>query len=117
MLLSSYVYIPVSNMDKSAEWYEKNLGFKVTLKDELYYELSTENGIRIMLLPDTEHINSQMKFSDGEQPSYGFMVDNIDEIREKMFDSGIKVGEMFDYCGRSFSFYDLDGNKIELWQV
>lgn len=62
MLLCSYIYIPVSDMEKSAEWYKEILGFKVTLKDPLYYELSTENGIRIMLLPNEEHINSQMTF-------------------------------------------------------
>lgn len=104
-------------MDKSAEWYEKNLGFRVTLKDTLYYELSTENGVKIMLLPNNEHINSQITFSDGEQPAYGFIVDDIASVREKLVGNNIKVGEMFDYNGRSFSFFDLDGNKIELWQV
>lgn len=117
MLLCSYIYIPVSDLDKSAEWYEEHLGFRVTLKDPLYYELSTENGIRIMLLPNGEHINSQLNFSDGENPAYGFIVDDIDSIREKLISDNVKVGEMFDYQGRSFSFFDPDGNKIELWEV
>ena len=118
MLLCSYIYIPVSDLDKSAEWYEKHLGFKVALKDPLYYELSAENGIRIMLLPNNgEHINSQLKFSDGENPAYGFIVDDINSIREKMLGENVRVAEMFDYNGLSFSFFDLDGNKIELWEV
>ena len=117
MLLSSYVYIPVSDLEKSAEWYAKHLGFKVTLKDSLYYELSTENGIKIMLLPASEHINSQIAFSDGDQPAYGFIVDDIDSVRNDLVGNNIKVGEMFDYNGRSFSFFDLDGNKIEIWKV
>ncbi len=117
MLLCSYIYIPVSDMEKSAEWYNENLGFKVTLKDPLSYELDTDNGIRIMPLPNDKHINSQMDFPTGQNPAYGFIVDNIDVLREKLIGNNIKVGEVFDYNGRSFSFYDLDGNKIELWEV
>lgn len=117
MLLYSYIYIPVSDMEKSAEWYEENLGFKVALKDPLYYELSAENSVKIMLLPNEEHRNSQMIFSTGEQPAYGFIVDNIEAIRKKLVNNNIRVGEMFDYQGLSFSFYDLDGNKVELWEV
>jgi hypothetical protein len=30
---------------------------------------------------------------------------------------GVKVGEFFDYQGKSFSFYDPDGNFIEVWSL
>lgn len=29
MFISSYIYIPVSDLEKAASWYEKNLDFKV----------------------------------------------------------------------------------------
>ncbi|MDE7192614.1 MAG: hypothetical protein K2O14_01470 [Oscillospiraceae bacterium] len=70
-----------------------------------------------MLLPNEEHITSQLAFSDGENPAYGFIVDDIEAIRKKLVGNNIKVGEMLDYQGRSFSFFDLDGNKIDLWEV
>ena len=69
-----------------------------------------------MLLPNEEHITSQLAFSDEENPAY-FIFDDIEAIREKLLGNNIKVGEMLDYQGRSFSFFDLDGNKIDLWEV
>lgn len=29
MFISSYIYIPVSDLEKATSWYEKNLDFKV----------------------------------------------------------------------------------------
>ena len=116
MLISSYIYIPVSDLEKSADWYEKNLEFNVKYKDALYFDMRTDNGIKIMLIPSEKNITSQMQYSTGQQPAYGFCVDNFDSIRKKLEMNGVKIGEVFDYFGRSFSFFDLDGNKIEIWE-
>lgn len=116
MLVSSYVYIPVSDLEKASKWYEKNLDFKLVYKDVLYYDMRTANGIKIMLIPGEKSIVSQMKYSTGEQASYGFCVDDYDSVREKLEASGVRIGEEFEYFGRSFSFYDLEGNKIEIWE-
>ena len=53
---------------------------------------------------------------DREQPAYGFCVDDFNAIKEKLEMNGVKIGEVFDYFGRSLSFFDLDGNKIEIWE-
>lgn len=116
VIISSYIYIPVSDLEKSASWYEKNLGFKVVYKDALYYDIRTENGVKIMLIPNENNIISQMKYPTGEQPAYGFIVDDFDEIKRALQTNGVKTGEVFDYFGHSFSFFDLDGNKIEIWE-
>lgn len=116
MLLDSYVYIPVGDMEKAAEWYERNLGFRLLYKDPLYFDMRTENGIKIMLIPTEGNITSQMQYSAGQQSAYGFCVDDFDAIKGKLEMNRVKIGEVFDYCGRSFSFYDLDGNKIEIWE-
>lgn len=57
-----------------------------------------------------------MQYSTGEQPAYGFCVDDFDDIKEKLEKNGVKIGEVFDYFGRSISVFDLDGNKIEIWE-
>ena len=116
MLISSYIYIPVSDLEKAAGWYEKNLDFNVIYKDSLYFDMRTDNGVKIMLIPSEKSITSQMQYSTGQQPAYGFCVDDFDAIREKLEMNGVKIGEVFDYFGRSLSFFDLDGNKIEIWE-
>ena len=116
MLISSYIYIPVSDLEKAADWYEKNLDFHVIYKDSLYYDMRTDNGLKIMLIPSENHLTSQMQYSTGQQPAYGFCVDDFDALREKLEMNHVKIGEVFDYFGRSLSFYDLDGNKIEIWE-
>ena len=116
MLISSYIYIPVSDLEKAANWYEKNLDFKIIYKDALYYDMRTVNGVKIMLIPSENNITSQMEYSTGQQPAYGFCVDAYDVIRKKLEVNGVKMGEEFNYFGRSFSFFDLDGNKIEIWE-
>lgn len=116
MIVCNYIYIPVSDLKQAANWYEEILDFKVVFQDNLYYELRTVNGIRVMLIPNELHINSQMIFPSGQQPAYGFIVMDINKFRENLNGRNVKVGEIFDYCGKSFSFYDLDNNKIEIWE-
>ena len=116
MLISSYIYIPVGDMERAAGWYEKIFDFHVVHKDSLYFDLRTDNGIKIMLIPREENITSQMQYVTGQQPAYGFCVDDFDAVREKLEMNHVKVGEVFDYFGRPLSFFDLDGNKIEIWE-
>lgn len=116
MLISSYVYVPVSDLEKAADWYKKILDFNMVYKDSLYYDVRTDNGIKIMLIPSEKNITSQMQYSTGQQPAYGFCVNDFDAVREKLEANGVKIGEVFDYFGRSLSFFDLDGNKIEIWE-
>ena len=116
MLISSYIYIPVGDLEKAAGWYEKILDFKVIHRDSLYFDMRTDNGVKIMLIPSEKNITSQMQYSTGQQPAYGFCVEDFDFIREKLEMNNVKIGEVFDYFGRSLSFFDLDGNKIEIWE-
>lgn len=116
MLSSSYSYIPVADLEEAAAWYEKNFGFHVKHRDSLYFDIRTDNGIKIMLIPGEENLNSQMQYAAGPQPAYGFCTDHFDVLREKLERNGVKTGEVFDYFGRSLSFFDPDGNKIEIWE-
>ena len=115
-LLISYIYIPVSDFDKSVEWYQEILGFELKLIDTLYRDLESESGIRIMLIERRDNINSHMMYDTGAQPSYGFMVKDIDDVRSELISQGVRVTNIGDYQGKSFSFYDPDENKIEMWE-
>lgn len=43
-------------------------------------------------------------------------MDDFDAVKEKLEQNSVRMGEEFDYFGRSLSFFDLDGNKIEIWE-
>ena len=115
-LINSYLYIPVSDFDKSVVWYQNVLGFQLKHSDPLYRDLESPSGIRLMLIERRDNINSQMMYDTGAQASYGFMVKDIESIRFDLISKGVKVTKIGDYQGKSFSFFDPDDNKIEIWE-
>ena len=113
---SVYIYIPVSNFDKSEKWYADMFGFTTTLCNKLYRDMSLPSGVRIMLIEQLNDVNSHMLFGGMKQAAYGFTVDNLDAIREKLISENVIIGDINEYQGKSFNFTDPDGNVIELWQ-
>ena len=116
MIINSYICIPVSNIERAAEWYNNNLGFRIIYKDALFFDMRTESGIPILLIPNEKDMVSQIKYSTGEQPAYGFVVGDFKETKKALQKNGVNTGEIINYCGRSFSIFDIDGNKIEIWE-
>lgn len=117
-LKTAYLTIPVSNFKRSMEWYGEHFGFTVITEDPNYIELQNESGIRILLQENEHKLNSHFVYPNGAlQSSYGFMVEDVESVYQYLIDKGIKVGELFDYQGKSFSFYDPDGNFIEVWST
>ena len=115
-LLNAYIYIPVSDFDKAAEWYNNILGFELVFSDPLYRELRSQSGIRVMLIERRGSINSHMMYDTGVQASYGFSVNDIEKIHSEFILKGVEAKKIGEYQGKSFSFSDLDGNIIELWE-
>ena len=117
-LKSAYLTIPVSNFKQSADWYGEHFGFKVITEDPLYVELQNESAIKILFQKNKHNLNSHLVYPNGAlQSAYGFMVEDAKSVYLYCIENGIKVGEFFDYQGKSFSFYDPDGNFIEIWSI
>lgn len=114
-LKNSYIYIPVSDLKRASDWYCEHLSFEVFFEDSLFIELRTATGMRIILITNENHITSHMNYQNGVQAAYGFTVSDIKAVYEQLKDSGIKVGQISEYAGTSFSFHDLDGNVLEFW--
>ncbi|MBP1996244.1 VOC family protein [Paenibacillus eucommiae] len=118
IIKSAYLTIPVSNLQSSANWYGEHFGFKIVTEDSIFLELMTESGVRILFQHNDHNINSHMTYSGGTlQSAYGFIVSDAELLYKEFIDKGINVGELFDYQGKSFSFYDPDGNYIEVWSL
>lgn len=117
-LKTSYLTIPVSDFQQSIAWYGEHFGFKVVTEDPFYVEMQNESGIRILLQQNEHNLHSHFVYPDGAlQSSYGFIVDDAEAVYQYLREQGVKVGEFFDYQGKSFSFDDPDGNFIEIWSL
>jgi catechol 2,3-dioxygenase-like lactoylglutathione lyase family enzyme len=112
------VFFKSANRDQMREWYAKHLGL-------------ADKGSGAML-PWREHDDVQKEHvtvwsvfsasTDSFAPNQPFMVnyivDDMDALLDRLKQEGVKIDpkRMDESYGRFAWIYDLDGNKIELWQ-
>ncbi|MFC9539991.1 VOC family protein [Lysinibacillus sp. NPDC056959] len=113
-------YIPVSNVERSCEWYVSKLGAERCYQDNDKAIVNFANQSFFLV----KSMNNQSSnFIDGygeEHFSITFEVDGLsalETIRKGFIDKGIKVGKVENrgHMGRNFVFYDVDGNKFDVW--
>ncbi|UTE76664.1 VOC family protein [Rossellomorea sp. KS-H15a] len=113
-------YIPVADVERSSEWYVTKLEAELNYKDEDKAILNLANQ-SIFLVKSKE--NESANFIDvhgKERFSLTFEVDGLEaleNVRGDFIHRGMKVGEIEDrgHSGRNFVFYDVDGNKFDVW--
>ncbi|MGE7907924.1 VOC family protein [Peribacillus sp. NPDC094092] len=114
------IYIPVSNVELSSEWYVNKLGAELSYKDEDKAILNFANQ-SVFLVKSNENQSSNFYDIYGvERFSITFEVNGInalEAIHEDFSDKQIRVGaiENRGHSGRNFIFFDLDGNKFDVW--
>jgi len=113
-------YVPVMDVELSAEWYVEKLNAELSYKDIDKAIINLAN--QSFFLVRSEHgQNSNFIDADGNvRFSLTFEVDGLqalEELQNDLKEKGIKVGEMEDrgHAGRNFVFYDLDGNIFDVW--
>jgi catechol 2,3-dioxygenase-like lactoylglutathione lyase family enzyme len=113
------VFFKSANRDQMREWYSKHLGI-------------ADKGGGAMLPwrehddPQKEHVTvwsvfpaSTDYFNPGNAPfMFNYIVDDLDALLDRLKEEGVKIDvkRMNESYGRFAWIYDLDGNKIELWQ-
>ncbi|MER2120332.1 MAG: VOC family protein [Solibacillus sp.] len=113
-------YIPVTDVDQSAEWYVKNLEAVLSYKDTDKAILNFANqSFFLVKSNENESANFKDKFGN-ERFSITFEVDGLNSLTvlyKELQQSGVKVGEIEDrgHAGRNFVFYDLDENLFDVW--
>jgi catechol 2,3-dioxygenase-like lactoylglutathione lyase family enzyme len=113
-------YIPVTNVDLSSDWYVNKLGAELSYKDQDKAILNIANQ-SIFLVKSKENQSSNFFDIHGnERFSLTFEVNGLnalEAIHQDFRQNGIKVGEIENrgHTGRNFVFYDLDGNKFDVW--
>ncbi|MGM9987626.1 MAG: VOC family protein [Bacillaceae bacterium] len=113
-------YIPVKNVELSSRWYVDKLGAELNYKDEDKAILNFANQ-SIFLVKAKENQSANFYDSYGkERFSLTFEVNGLaalEAIHRNFMEKGIKVGEIENrgHAGRNFVFYDVDGNKFDVW--
>jgi lactoylglutathione lyase len=112
------VFFKSANRDRMREWYSQHLGL-------------ADKGQGMMLPwrehddPQKEHVTVWTVFSastdyiPATQPfMVNYIVDDLDALLDRLKQEGVKIDaqRMNESYGRFAWIYDLDGNKIELWQ-
>lgn len=114
------IYIPVTNVEHSYEWYVSKLGAELSYKDEDKAILNFANQ-SIFLVKSKENQSSNFIDIYGEERfSITYEVNGLnalEAIRRDFIDKEIRVGEIENrgHAGKNFVFYDLDGNKFDVW--
>src|SRR6204780_5899110 len=112
------VFFKSADRDQTREWYSKHLGL-------------ADKGQGVMLPwrehddPQKEHVTvwtvfpTSTDYIPATQPfMVNYTVDDLDALLDRLKQEGVKIDakRMNKSYGRFAWIYDLDGNKIELWQ-
>jgi catechol 2,3-dioxygenase-like lactoylglutathione lyase family enzyme len=112
------VYIPVSNRQRSEEWYIEYL----ELENGGDYLLAGRQEVFLRERLDDQVLTFRTnQWLDGghsyEMPVICFRTSDIEELYEHVRSNGIRMEEMIVHSWfREFDLYDLDGNKLKVWQ-
>ncbi|MFD2042960.1 VOC family protein [Ornithinibacillus salinisoli] len=113
-------YLPVQDVPKSADWYVENLGAKLNYMDSDKAILDFANQSFFLVNAMKNQRGNFYDASGKEHFSCTFEVDGLENLKilhNEFLTMGIEVGEIEDrgHTGRNFVFYDLNGNKFDVW--
>ena len=113
-------YIPVKDVNLASDWYVNNLEAQLNYIDEDKAIINLANqSFFLVKAGENESANFYDRYGK-ERFSITFEVDGLstlEKIHKQFINREIKVGEIEDrgHAGRNFVFYDVDGNKFDVW--
>lgn len=115
------VFMPVRELDKSIEWYAKNLGFVLQFKHAAYKAAGIRCGNHMPSLCLVQvHEYKPVEFPQNDfgcDIFYNFIVEDIDQVHTDLTQKGVEVTEIhtsLDSSFRHFSAWDIDGNLLSI---
>jgi catechol-2,3-dioxygenase len=114
------VYVPVTDVERSAGWYADCLDAEISHRDEDKAIINLA-GQSFFLVKAAEGERSNFIDIHGvEHFSLTFEVDGLEAlqaIHKEFSEKGIRVGGIEDrgHAGRNFVFADPDGNRFDVW--
>jgi len=113
-------YIPVTNVELSLNWYVNKLGAELNFKDEDKAIINFANQSFFLVKSQDNQTLNFFDFHGEERFSITFEVNGLhvlESIHSEFIEKEILVGEIENrgHAGKNFVFYDLDGNKFDVW--
>ncbi|MEK4444053.1 VOC family protein [Niallia sp. FSL K6-0077] len=111
------IFIPVTDMKKSTDWYVKFLGVKIIDSWEDGAGFYLPAGTTQLALVKVESPQPTEFIIKGEQKNsyFNFIVDDIEAAHQQFRNNGIVTTEIDDFGGmKFFDFFDLDGNPFSV---
>ncbi|PDY76454.1 VOC family protein [Bacillus cereus] len=113
-------YIPVTNVELSSNWYVNKLGAELNFKDEDKAIINFANQSFFLVKSQDNQTLNFFDFHGEERFSITFEVNGLhalESIHSEFIEKEILVGEIENrgHAGKNFVFYDLDGNKFDVW--
>lgn len=111
------IFIPVTNMEKSTDWYEKYLGAKIIERWEggAGFYLPTGSTQLALVKVETAQPTEFIIKRNQKNSYYNFVVDDIKAVYQHFKNNDITTTEMNHVGGmKCFDFFDLDGNPFSV---
>ncbi|WP_029190962.1 VOC family protein [Ornithinibacillus scapharcae] len=113
-------YLPVEDPRVASDWYQSKLGAVENYQDEDKAILDFAHQSIFLVKAPAGEKNSFKDAKGNEHFALTFEVDGFEQLKEfhaYLMENGVEVGEIEDrgHTGNNFVFYDLDGNKFDVW--
>jgi catechol-2,3-dioxygenase len=113
-------YLPVRNVASSVEWYTVNLGAEINYQDQDKAILNLANQSFFLVHAGSNQSSNFFDKNGEERFSITFEVNglsDLEELHKEFKEKKMKVGDIEDrgHAGRNFVFWDMDGNKFDVW--
>ncbi len=111
------IFIPVTDIEKSTEWYVKFLGVKIIVSWGDGTGFYLPNGSTQLALIKVESPQPTEFITKGNQKNsyFNFVVDDIETAHQHFINNGIATNEINDFDGmKFFDFFDLAGNPFSV---
>ncbi|MGD6877174.1 VOC family protein [Bacillus infantis] len=113
-------YIPVKDVQASADWYAGKLGAELNYIDEDKAILNLANQSFFLVKAAESQTSNFTDTSGAERFSLTFEVDGqaaLEAVHQEFSEQGVHTGEIEErgHAGRNFVFRDPDGNLFDVW--
>lgn len=111
------IFIPVTDIAKSTDWYEKFLGVKLieSWEDGAGFYLPTGSTQLALVKVDSPQPTEFTTKGSQKNSYYNFVVDDIEAAHQHFKSNDIVTTEIDDFGGmKFFDFFDLDGNPFSV---
>lgn len=113
------IYLPVLDKKESIQWYQEKLGLEW---NGFCFNLGSGPVIFLVQVKNKEDVKLSYLTDDWEGADYDmqlvtFRSKKIDDTYRTLKERGVRVSEVIMYDGnrKNFRFYDLNGNRFDVW--